>query len=140
LGELTTDFRSSEKKTFNSGPMRISSFLRQQRGKSKLRKTFVANDTLEKTLNSFSLDRKPVVYIPVLKSPGDVSEKGIIQETSPGLNLEKFARVSKNLRKFSLSSGSLSARRQNNEMFSFDRRKPPVSALGTGISQPSDKL
>ena len=37
------------------------------------------------------------------KSPGDVSWKGLIQETSPGLNLEKFARVSKNLRKFSLS-------------------------------------
>jgi hypothetical protein len=41
--------------------------------------------------------------IPVPKSPGDISWKGLIQETSPGLNLEKFARVSKNLRKFSLS-------------------------------------
>jgi hypothetical protein len=41
--------------------------------------------------------------IPVPKSPGDVSWKGLIQETSPGLNFEKFARVSKNLRKFSLS-------------------------------------
>jgi hypothetical protein len=42
-------------------------------------------------------------YIPVPKSPGDVSWKGLIQERSPGLNLEKFAQVSKNLRKFSLS-------------------------------------
>ena len=37
------------------------------------------------------------------KSRGYISWKGLIQETSPGLNLEKFARVSKNLRKFSLS-------------------------------------
>jgi hypothetical protein len=73
------------------------------------------------------------IYIPVPKSPGDISWKGLIQETSPGLNLDKFARVSKNLRDFYCKSGSLSARRQNNEMFSFDWRKPPVSALGTGI-------
>jgi hypothetical protein len=43
------------------------------------------------------------IDIPVPKSPGDVSWKGLIEETSPGLNLEKFASVSKNLRKFSLS-------------------------------------
>jgi hypothetical protein len=41
--------------------------------------------------------------IPVPKSPGDISWKGLFQETLRGLNLEKFARVSKNLRKFSLS-------------------------------------
>ena len=35
---------------------------RQQRGKSKRRKTFVANATVEKTLNQFSLDRKSVVH------------------------------------------------------------------------------
>jgi len=52
---------------------------------------------------------------------------------TPGLNFEKFARVSKK-GSFHFQSGSLSARRQNNEMFSFNRRKPPVSALGTGIS------
>jgi hypothetical protein len=40
----------------------------------------------------------------VPKSPGDVER---IQETSPGLNFEKFARVSKNLRKFSLSEWQL---------------------------------
>jgi hypothetical protein len=45
----------------------------------------------------------PSMHIPVPKSPGDVSWKGLIQEMSPGLNLEKIARVSKNLRKFSLS-------------------------------------
>ena len=48
--------------------------------------------------------------------------------------------MSKNLKSFHFQSGSLSTRWQNNEMFSFDRRKPPVWAFGTGISPPIYEL
>jgi hypothetical protein len=67
VGVITTDFRSSEKKTLKSGPdlkffrTWISSFRHQEHGESNRRKTFVANATRDKTLNPFSLDRKSVV-------------------------------------------------------------------------------
>jgi hypothetical protein len=64
---VTTDFRSSEKKTLKSGldskvfRTWISSFRHQEHGESKRRKTFVTSGIRDKTLNPFSVDRKSVV-------------------------------------------------------------------------------
>ena len=59
---ITTNFRSSEKKTF-------SSFRHKEHSKSKWLQTFVANASRNKTLNSFSEDRKFVVFESGYKFP-----------------------------------------------------------------------